>query len=122
MEVRGFLRFFGVDRIHTVRGPVRVVEAVLRALLVPHADRSDRHGYLRLCDPPAAALARSAGVGARLSLSLGHHFSKSDRMRFVCEGVIERLSDGAYHMRDQDLHVRMGPTAIIITDPMYNSP
>ena len=62
------------------------------------------------------------GSGARLSLSLGHHFSKSDRMRFVCEGVIERLSDGAYHMRDQDLHVRMGPTAIIITDPMYNSP
>ena len=82
IEVRGFLRFFAVERIHFVREPVTAVRrrgaagdsaAVIRALRAPHADRSDRPSYLTLCDPPAAALAQSAGVGASLSLSLGRH-------------------------------------------------
>ena len=43
-------------------------------------------------------------------------------MPIAFEGVIARLSDGDYDLRDQDMHLRMGPTAVIITDPMCYFP
>jgi microcystin degradation protein MlrC len=87
--------------------------AVLRALLAAGAERAERLTYLTLCDPPAAALAHRAGAGARLEWRLGHHYSKQDGQPLVCSGQILRISDGEYQMRDQDLHVRMGPSAVI---------
>jgi microcystin degradation protein MlrC len=86
---------------------------VLRALLTAGADRAARLTYLTLCDPPAAALAHRAGVGANVEVSLGHHFSKKDGQPLRCTARVQQLSTGEYHMRDQDLHVRMGPTAVL---------
>ena len=87
--------------------------AVLRALLAAGADRAGTLSYLTLCDPPAAALAHGAGVGARLEWRLGHHHSKQDGEPVLCAGEVLALSNGEYQMRDQDLHVRMGPSAVI---------
>jgi microcystin degradation protein MlrC len=87
--------------------------AVLRALLTARADRAERLTYLTLCDPPAAALAHRAGRGAVVNLSVGHHFSVADGDPLACSGVVTQLSDGDYHMRDQDLFARMGPCAVI---------
>lgn len=87
--------------------------AVLRALLAAGADRATRFTYLTICDPPAAALAHSSTVGTSVEISLGHHFSRRDGEPVTCAAVIQQLSDGDYQMRDQDLHVRMGPTAVL---------
>jgi microcystin degradation protein MlrC len=86
---------------------------VLRALLASQRDRAERLTYLTLCDPPAAAAAHRAGAGAVLELALGHHFSARDGEPVRCVGTVLHVSDGAYQMRDQDLHVRMGPSAVI---------
>jgi microcystin degradation protein MlrC len=87
--------------------------AVLRALLAAQADRAERLTYLTLCDPPAAALAHRSGIGSVVKLSVGHHFSTEDGEPVACSGVVIHLSNGDYHMRDQDLHARMGPSAVI---------
>jgi microcystin degradation protein MlrC len=87
--------------------------AVLRALLAAQADRAERLTYLTLCDPPAAALAHRAGIGSVVNLSVGHHFSTEDGEPVACSGAVIQLSDGDYHMRDQDLYARMGPCAVI---------
>lgn len=87
--------------------------SVLRALLAAAADQSKRLTYLTLCDPPAVVLARRAGVGASLQILLGHHFSKTDNQPLRCTAQVHQLSDGDYHMRDQDLDVYMGPTAVL---------
>jgi microcystin degradation protein MlrC len=87
--------------------------AVLRALLTAQADRAERLTYLTLCDPPAAAMAHGAGTGSVVKLSLGHHFSVTDGKPVACSGVVTHLSDGDYHMRDQELFARMGACAVI---------
>jgi len=87
--------------------------AVLRALLTAGADRAERLTYLTLCDPPAAGLAHRAGTGSVVNLSVGHHFSMEDGKPVACSGAVTHLSDGDYHMRDQDLYARMGPAAVI---------
>jgi microcystin degradation protein MlrC len=85
---------------------------VLRALLASQRDRAARLTYLTLCDPPAAAAAHRAGTGAELELSLGHHFSTRDGEPVRCAGTVLHTSNGEYQMRDQDLHVKMGPCAV----------
>jgi microcystin degradation protein MlrC len=87
--------------------------AVLRTLLAAECDRAPRLTYLTLCDPPAVAAAQRAGVGAVLELSLGHHYSSKDGQPVRCVGTVLRLSDGEYQMRDQDLHVKMGASAVL---------
>jgi microcystin degradation protein MlrC len=87
--------------------------AVLRALLAMQFDRASRLSYLTLCDPPAAAAAHQAGGGAVLVLSLGHHFSTQDGQPIRAVAKVLHISDGAYQMRDQDLHVRMGASAVL---------
>ena len=87
--------------------------AVLRALLATHSDQSPRLTYLTLCDPPAAAAAQRAGMGAVLELSLGHHYSTRDGQPVRCVATVLNTSDGAYQMRDQDLHVKMGACAVL---------
>jgi microcystin degradation protein MlrC len=44
---------------------------------------------------------------------LGHHFSVTDGKPVACSGVVTHLSDGDYHMRDQELFARMGACAVI---------
>jgi microcystin degradation protein MlrC len=87
--------------------------AVLRALLATHTDQAQRLSYLTMCDPPAAAAAHRAGIGAVLELSLGHHFSTRDGEPVRCVGQVLHLSEGEYDMRDQDLHVKMGACAVL---------
>jgi microcystin degradation protein MlrC len=87
--------------------------AVLRALLATHRDRAQRLSYLTLCDPPAAAAAHRAGKGAVLELSLGHHFSTRDGEPVRCVAEVLSTSGGEYQMRDQDLYVKMGPSAVL---------
>jgi microcystin degradation protein MlrC len=90
--------------------------AVLKALLAAGADRADRLTYLTLCDPPAVAAAAAAGVGATVTLSLGHAFSRDDGEPVAVTGVVQSLSDGTYRMVDggpSGLEMRMGPTAVL---------
>jgi microcystin degradation protein MlrC len=87
--------------------------AVLRALLDAKADRAERLSYLTLCDPPAASLAHSTGAGASVDFLLGHHFSAADGQPLACRAEVLRIGDGAFQMRDQDLYVRMGPSAVL---------
>lgn len=89
--------------------------SVLRALLAAGADRAERLTYLTLCDPPAAALAHRVGIGASAEFALGHRFSVKDGQPLKCVAQVQQLSAGEYHMRDQDLHVRMGPSAVFAT-------
>jgi microcystin degradation protein MlrC len=87
--------------------------SVLRALLAAQADQAERISCLTICDPPAAALAHRLGVGASKEWRLGHHYSKMDGTPVVCTGEVLTITDGEYQMRDQDLQVRMGPTAVL---------
>jgi len=87
--------------------------AVLRALLDAGADRAGRLSYLTMCDPPAAALAHRVGVGAIGEFLLGHHFSAREGRPVTVRAEVLRTGDGEYHMRDQDLFARMGPSAVL---------
>jgi microcystin degradation protein MlrC len=87
--------------------------AVLQALLAAHADRASRLTYLTMVDPAAAESAHRAGVGASFEASLGHHFTKRDGTPVKCSVRVERLSNGEYQMRDQNMGVRMGPSAVL---------
>jgi microcystin degradation protein MlrC len=90
--------------------------AVLKALLAGRADRSARLSYLTLCDPTAVATASKAGVGARVSLAVGHAFSGSDGLPAPLAGTVVQLSDGRYKMTDggpNGLELSMGASAVI---------
>ncbi len=87
---------------------------VLRALLAAHADRHDRPVLLTLCDPPAAAAAHAAGLGATLDLRLGHHFTPGDPIPF--KGRVRALHDGRFVMHGGGATgsaVDHGPTAVL---------
>ncbi len=87
--------------------------AVLRALLDAKADAAQRLTYLTLCDPPSAILARERGVGGCGDFDLGHHFSVSAGRPVACRAEVLAVSDGEFQMADQDLFVRMGPSAVL---------
>lgn len=90
--------------------------AVLRGLLAGGADRSDRLSLLTLCDPAGAAAARAAGVGATLTLPLGHAYSVADGTPVTVTAQVISVSDGGYVMQDagaNGLRIEMGPTAIL---------
>jgi microcystin degradation protein MlrC len=90
--------------------------AVLRALLDAGADKASRLSLLTLCDPPATHVATVAGVGATVTLFLGHAFSKKDGLPIQVTGIVQSLSNGTYRMVDggpNGLELSMGPTAVI---------
>ncbi|MCL4187147.1 MAG: M81 family metallopeptidase [Rhodobacteraceae bacterium] len=88
--------------------------AVLRALLDAGADGAPRTCVLGLCDPPAVAAAQAAGVGATVTLEVGHAFGSGSKV--VLRGRVAHLSDGRYTATaagTRGLPVEMGPTAVI---------
>jgi microcystin degradation protein MlrC len=90
--------------------------AVLKALLANGADRSPRLSYLTLCDPPAVMAAEAAGLGATVTIPVGHVFSQTDGTPVIVTGEVLHLSDGRYRMTDggpNGLELSMGPSAVI---------
>lgn len=88
--------------------------AVLAGLLAGGAAAHARLTLLTLCDPAAAEAARRAGLGATLSLTLGHAFSAGTPVAITAQ--VAHLSDGIYVMQDkgtEGLVIRMGPTAVL---------
>ena len=73
--------------------------SVLKALLEAGADRSDRITYLTICDAEAAAMCASAGVGATLTLDVGHKVSNDGQpLRIQCR--VHTIADGSFVMLD----------------------
>ncbi|MDR3537948.1 MAG: M81 family metallopeptidase [Acetobacteraceae bacterium] len=88
---------------------------VLRALLAAGADRAGRLSYLTLCDAMAAKQAASAGVGATVTLHVGHRQTR-DGEPVEITGVVRALTDGVYTMHDagaQGSEAHLGLTAVL---------
>jgi microcystin degradation protein MlrC len=89
--------------------------AVLRALLSAGADRAGRRSYLALVDPEAVAQAVAAGIGATVTLRVGHKLS-GDGDPVSVTGRVRVLTDGVFTQQDagaQGLEANFGPTAVI---------
>jgi len=89
---------------------------VLRALLAAGSDRAGRLSYLTLCDPEAAAACAEAGVGATLTLDVGHKVSRNDGkpLRITCR--VHTLGDGSFVMLGagaQGTRIELGLTAVV---------
>lgn len=87
--------------------------AVLSALLVADADRGERLVYLTMCDPAAVVAAERMGVGANIEVDVGHYYSRGDGAPMRIKATVQLLSNGQYHMRDQDMRIGMGKTAVL---------
>jgi microcystin degradation protein MlrC len=88
---------------------------VLRALLAAGADRAPRLTYLTLVDEAAVQAAAAAGIGAEVSLHVGHATTRDGEPVRVT-GRVRSLTDGCFVMHDagaQDSPARMGPTAVL---------
>jgi microcystin degradation protein MlrC len=89
--------------------------AVLRALLSAGADRAGRLSYLALVDPDAVAQAVAAGIGATVTLRVGHRLT-GDGEPVSITGRVRVLTDGDFTQHDagaQGLEAHFGPTAVI---------
>lgn len=89
--------------------------AVLRALLAAKADTAGRTTLLTLCDPAAAMAAAAAGIGATVTLKVGHKMN-SDGEPLEITGRVQALTDGHYVMRDagaEGMAMAMGLTAVL---------
>jgi microcystin degradation protein MlrC len=71
---------------------------VLRTLLAMGADRAATLTYLTLVDAPAAAAAAKAGVGAEVTLRLGHTLSVADGEPVTVDAKVRALTDGVFTM------------------------
>ena len=90
--------------------------AVLSALLAAGADHSGRLSYLTLNDAAAAAKAARAGVGAEVTLSVGHKISTADGKPITVHGRVRSVSDGSYVMYDrgaEGTETHQGLTAVV---------
>ena len=67
---------------------------MLKALLEAGADRTTRITYLTMCDAEAATLCAAAGVGATLSLDVGHKVSRKDGVPMRIQCRVHTISDG----------------------------
>ncbi len=88
---------------------------VLRALLAAGAERAGRLTYLTLCDPEAAAEAARSGVGAEVTLEVGHKKFR-DAPPLQITGRVRTLTDGVFTMQDQGMQgaeVQTGLTAVL---------
>lgn len=90
--------------------------SVLKALLEAGTDRSDRTTYLTMCDAEAAMMCASAGVGATLTLDVGHKVSHNDGVPLRVQCRVHAISDGSFVMLDagaQGTRVEQGLTAVV---------
>ena len=88
---------------------------VLRALLAAEADRMVRLTYLTLVDPAAARVAARAGIGATVTLPVGHAATR-DGEPVAVTGNVRTLTDGGYVMHDagaQGSPAQMGLTVVL---------
>jgi microcystin degradation protein MlrC len=89
---------------------------VLKTLLEAGADRSDRMTYLTICDAEAATLCASAGVGATMTLNVGHKVSRNDGMPLWIQCRVQTISDGSFVMLDagaRGIRNEQGITAVV---------
>jgi len=88
---------------------------VLRALLAAGVDRAARLTYLTLVDPAAVYGADAAGVGATVTLRVGHTRTP-DGDPVLVTGIVRALTDGTFAMHDPGADggtAEMGPTAVL---------
>jgi microcystin degradation protein MlrC len=82
--------------------------------------RGDTTGFVCLYDREAQKQARSAGVGARLSLSMGGKTDDRHGAPLVAEVTVQSLHEGAFEESEIRhggyTHFNMGPTAVVTTD------
>ena len=89
--------------------------AVLSALLAHGADRAGKTTLLTLVDAPAVQAAVAAGVGAELTVPLGHTVSRGHGRPVTVTGTVRALGDGRYTMTGPAMTgatVHMGRTAV----------
>ena len=82
--------------------------------------RGDTTGFVCLFDKPSQEQARAAGVGARLTLTMG---GKTDDMHgepLVAEVTVKSIHEGSFEESEIRhggyTHFDMGPTAVVVTD------
>jgi len=89
--------------------------AVLRALLEAGAATAGRLSYCTLVDAEGAAGAIAAGIGAELTLTIGHKQTQ-DGTPLTLTGRVRTLTDGVFTQHDagaEGAEVCFGPTAVI---------
>jgi len=90
--------------------------AVLRTLLAHRADRSGKTALLTLVDGPAVRAAHAAGVGAEITVPLGHTVSRADGTAITVTGRVRTLGDGGFTMTGPGMsgvRLSMGRTAVL---------
>ena len=90
--------------------------SVLKALLDAGADRAERKTYLTLCDAEAAKVCAQAGVGATLSLDVGHKVSRKDGKPLRIRCRVHSINDGSFVMLDagaKGTSVELGLTTVV---------
>ena len=95
------------DSVHTLRA--LLAEAPEQAAIVP------------VVDPGAAQAAHSAGLGQAIRLRLGHQLDQQWGDPVEVEGVVTKLSEGAFVYRGGIWDGRagdMGPTAVVAVGPI----
>ena len=95
------------DSVHTLRA--LLAEAPGQAAIVP------------VVDPGAAQVAHSVGLGQAIRLRLGHQLDPQWGDPVEVEGVVTKLSDGAFVYRGGIWDGRagdMGPTAVVAVGPI----
>lgn len=88
--------------------------AVLRALLAFGADRATRPSYLTLCDPRAVQTAARTGIGAEITLRVGHTVSAGEPLTIT--GRVCVLADGESRTKgpgDIGVPLNLGLTAVL---------
>ena len=89
--------------------------AVLRALLAGGAASAGRLSYVTLVDAEGAAAAIAAGIGAAVTLTIGHKQTR-DGDPVTITGIVRTLTDGVFTQYDagaEGAEVCFGPTAVI---------
>jgi microcystin degradation protein MlrC len=90
--------------------------SVLSALLAAGADRAGRASFVTLCDAESATLCAQAGVGAALTLDVGHKVSRKDGQPLRVNCRVQTLSDGSFVMLGagmQGARIEQGLTAVV---------
>jgi microcystin degradation protein MlrC len=89
---------------------------VLRTLLALGADKANTLTYLTLVDAPAAAAAAAAGVGAEITVSLGHTLSVDDGEAVEVTATVRAITDGVFTMGAglAGAETNFGVTAVLV--------
>ena len=89
--------------------------SVLNGLLAAGAESADRLSYLTLCDAEAATVCAKAGVGAALTLDVGHKVSRDGKpLPVTCR--VHTISDGSFVMLGagaRGMRMEQGLTAVV---------